>query len=122
MNQYETPEEEDELLDEALRSANRAARRLDTNQRGVLAQKDLNRQTLPLLPSESQQLGAYLTPSPSAKKNGVQFNASTQPLNIVKKRPEQEHAPPHWPTPPYEENEWASSAAASIFAAGTIYR
>ena len=127
MNHYETPEEEDELLDEALRSANRAARRLDTNQqRGILAQKDINRQTLAQLPSDYQQQGAYLTPSPSAKQNGVQFDAgylnATQPLNIVKKRSDHEHVPPHWPTPPYEENEWASSAAASIFAAGTTYR
>ena len=126
MNQFQTPEEEDELLDEALRSANRAARRLDTNlPRGVLAHKDINRQTLPQMPIDPQQQGAYLTPSPSAKKNGVQFNGYaniTQPLNITKKRPEHEHVPPHWPTPPYEENEWASSAAASIFASGNTYR
>ncbi len=127
MNHFQTPEEEDELLDEALRSANRAARRLDTNQQyGSLAQKDINRQPLSQIPSNPQQQGAYPTPSPSAKKNGVQFNGGypgiTHPLNIVKKRPEHEQVPPHWPTPPYEENEWASSAAASIFAAGTTYR
>ena len=122
MKHYETPEEEDELLDEALRSANRAANRLD-QPRSILAQKDLNRQTLPAMPANH---GAYLTPSHSAKKDGVQFNAGyaniTQPLNITKQRPDQQHVPPHWPTPPYEENEWASSAAASIFAAGSVYR
>jgi meiosis induction protein kinase IME2/SME1 len=126
LNQYEPPAEEDELLDEALRSANRAARRLEPHQqRNILAQRDLNRQPLPA-PMDIQASGGYPTPSPSAKKNGVQFNASytnvTQPLNIVKKRPEQEHVPPHWPTPPYEENEWATSAAASVYATQSGYR
>jgi len=135
INQYETPEEADELLDEALRSANRAVRRLDhstrSNQhlnRTALAQKDYNRQSLPQVPSGSalHGQGAYLTPSPSAKKNGVQFDPSslhgTQPLNITKKRADQEHAPSHWPTPPYEENDWAANAANSIFTAGSVYR
>lgn len=133
INQYETPEEADELLDEMLRSANRAVRRLDQNvpsreqtQRTVLAQKDYNRQSLPHITSNPAPQGAYLTPSPSAKRNGVQFSSSTsvpaQPLNITKKRNEQEHVPALWPTPPYEENEWAAAAANSIFAAGSIYR
>jgi meiosis induction protein kinase IME2/SME1 len=74
----------------------------------------------------AQLHAGYPTPSPSAKKNGVQFNQGygnvTPSVTIAKKRPEHEHAPSHWPTPPYEENEWASAAAASIFAAGSIYR
>ena len=127
INHFQTPEEEDELLDEALRSANRAARRLDTNQqRGVLAQKDINRQPLPPIPSNPQMQSDYPTPSPSAKQNGVQFNGgypgTTQPLNIVKQRPQHEHVPPHWPTPPYAENEWASSGAPGIFTTGSTYR
>lgn len=130
MNQYDPPAEEDELLDEVLRSANRAAKRLDqnavvpdTNQRKILTQKDFNRQSLPL--STASITNPYLTPSPSAKRNGVEFGPESvmqaQPLNI-KKRSENEHAPSQWPTPPYEENEWASTAAASIFAAGSVYR
>lgn len=133
INQYETPEEADELLDEALRSANRAVRRLDQpnhpkdqSHRAALAHKDYNRQSLPQIPSSPAMQGPYLTPSPSAKRNGVQFNSNnvhqTEPLNIIKKRAEHEHVPPHWPTPPYEENEWASSAADSIFAAGSMSR
>ncbi|KAJ9605476.1 Serine/threonine protein kinase [Cladophialophora chaetospira] len=135
INQYETPEEADELLDEALRSAHRAVRRLDQNgnaysknqpQRNALALKDYNRQSLPQIPSNPALHGAYLTPSPSAKRNGVQFNSNTstsvQPLNITKKRNEHEHVPPHWPTPPYEENDWASAAANSILATGQMYR
>ncbi|EXJ82614.1 CMGC/RCK/MAK protein kinase [Capronia epimyces CBS 606.96] len=131
LNQYETPEEADELLDEALRSASRVAKRLDQNKeqpyRTALAHKNYNRESLPHVASTSVLQSAYLTPSPSAKRNGVQFNSGsvhqTQPLNITKTRPEHEHAPPHWPTPPYEENEWAAAAANSIFAAGSsIYR
>jgi meiosis induction protein kinase IME2/SME1 len=130
VNQYETPEEADELLDEVLRSANRAAKRLDQPQqqahRMALAQKDYNRQSLPHLPYGSTVESAYLTPSPSAKRDGVSFDTNgatqSQPLNITKQRPQQEHAPPHWPTPPYEENEWAPTAASSIFAAGQMYR
>jgi meiosis induction protein kinase IME2/SME1 len=132
INQYETPEEADELLDEVLRSAHRAVRRLDQNgqinqsQRNGVSQKDYNRQSLPQIPSNPALHGAYLTPSPSAKRNGVQFNSnagnSVQPLNITKKRNEHEHVPPHWPTPPYEENDWASSAANSILATGHMYR
>ncbi|KAK5191429.1 Serine/threonine protein kinase [Exophiala xenobiotica] len=131
VNQYETPEEADELLDEALRSASRVVRRLDQStiskeqsQRAALTQKDYNRQSLPQLPSNPALQGAYLTPSPSAKRNGVQFSsAPAEPLNITKKRNEHEHVPALWPTPPYEENEWAATAATSIFAAGSsIYR
>ena len=129
---YDIPAEEDELLDEALASAHRAARRLDQTfnqqnqkQSTTSARKDYNRQTLPHMSSNPMLQGAYLTPSPSAKRNGVQFgpaDVSSQPLNIAKQRQPQEHVPPHWPTPPYEENEWASAAAASIFAAGSMYR
>lgn len=127
---YETPAEEDELLDEALTSAHRAARRLNAQpaaaENNVLMPRDYNRQYIARAPSNPALQGAYLTPSPSANRDGVQFGYSTQtpskPLNINKQRPD-EHVPSHWPTPPYEENEWASSAAASIFAAGSsIYR
>jgi meiosis induction protein kinase IME2/SME1 len=133
INQYETPEEADELLDEALRSAHRAVRRMDQNghtkepsQRNALAHKDYNRQSVPQVPSNPALHGAYLTPSPSAKRNGVQFNSNTgssvQPLNITKKRNEHEHVPPHWPTPPYEENDWAASASNSILTTSQMYR
>ena len=133
INQYETPEEADELLDEALRSTYRASRRLDQNgytkdhsQRDALAQKDYNKQSLSQIPSNPALHGAYLTPSPAAKRNGVQFNSnsgsSVQPLNITKKRTEHEHVPPHWPTPPYEENDWASAAANSILSTSQICR
>lgn len=123
-NFYDTPEEEDELLDEVLRSANRAARRLNNQTKPAEMPKD-NRLPLAHLSSNPSMQAAYLTPSPSAKRNGVDFdpNASTptQPLNI-QQRKHHEHAPPHWPTPPYEENEWATAAATGIQAAGGAYR
>ncbi|RMZ82496.1 hypothetical protein DV737_g2005, partial [Chaetothyriales sp. CBS 132003] len=126
LNQYEAPAEEDELLDEALRSANRAARRLGPVQKAAelsaLGQKDGNGP--PLVSNNASAQSEYMTPSPSAKRNGVQFhlpaNASL-PVDI-RKRAECEYVPPSWPTPPYEENEWASAAAASIFAASSVYR
>jgi meiosis induction protein kinase IME2/SME1 len=123
-NFYDTPEEEDELLDEALRSANRAARRLNQTKSNESTQP--TRLPLNHLSSNPSLQAAYLTPSPSAKRNGVDFNPNmttpTQPLNIQQGK-QQEHAPPHWPTPPYEENEWASAAARSIYAAaGPSYR
>ena len=136
VNRYETPEEEDELLHEALYSANRAARRLDqrtkpvNDHKGPLAQKDSNKQPPPQvaaqLHSNHMPANPYPTPSPSAKRNGVLFNQEpippTRPLNIVKHRSENHPVATQWPTPPYEENEWATSAAASIFAAGSAYR
>lgn len=131
MQRYETPEEEDELLHEVLYSTHRAARRLDRaskvshdHHRAVLVQKENNK---PPAPTTHPSLpNPYPTPSPSAKRNGVLFGnepiAPTRPLNIVKHRSENTNGSTQWPTPPYEENEWASAAAASIFAAGSAYR
>lgn len=128
VHQYETPEEEDELLDEVLNSTHRAARRLDHHHktdeqkhRVALKQRDDNRQTLPYF-SHLATPESYATPSPSAKCDGVLFGQETatpsQPLNITKNRSENDHVNSLWPTPPYEENEWATAAKASIFATG----
>lgn len=123
-NFYDTPEEEDELLDEALRSANRAARRMN-QPKPTNVQKEPSRQPLTNVKNNPPAQAACLTPSPSAKRNDINFDPNaatpTQPLNI-QQRKQQEYAPPNWPTPPYEENEWASAAAASIYAAGGAYR
>ncbi|KAL8680165.1 MAG: hypothetical protein Q9224_002887 [Gallowayella concinna] len=129
---YETPDEEDELLHEALHSASKAAKRMDRwnqgkeSQRPAMSQKDVNQQSIPNSAEQSAALNPYPTPSPSAKQNGVLYkeNLLTEPaipLNIQRTRPKEELVS-KWPTPPYEENEWAAAAAASIFAAGTIYR
>ncbi|KAI9878446.1 MAG: hypothetical protein M1830_000881 [Pleopsidium flavum] len=134
VHRYETPDEEDELLDEVLNSAHKAAKRLDRNtrvendsHRNALAHKDSNHQ--PLRQSASNvalNSNPYPTPSPSAKRDGVLFGQDlsdepTKPLNIAKALSANEDAP-RWPTPPYEENEWGASAAASIYAAGSTYR
>jgi len=130
---YDTPDEEDELLHEALNSAQNASKRMDrrTKQEEAeylkgLSQQDNNRQPLQQhSPNSIVALNPYLTPSPSAKRNGMLFDQNimaepTSPLYIVKQQPKE--APnSRFPTPPYEENEWAASAAASIFAAGSIY-
>ena len=131
VHHYETPEEEDELLDEVLNSTNRAATRLDQHQkvdghrqRGALAPNDNIRQPVPYLNTPGSD--SYPTPSPSAKRDGVIFGQTSatpsQPLNITKQQSENGAVYSHWPTPPYEENEWAAAAAASIFAAGSNHR
>lgn len=132
---YDTPDEEDELLHEALNGAQNAAKRMDrrskAEDRDCLkkpAQVDTPRQPLRDTANNMASLNPYPTPSPSAKRNGVLFdpNSATEPvetLSIMKTRPREDiHPTPRWPTPPYEENEWAASAAASIFAAGSLYR
>ena len=130
---YETPDEEDELLDEALHGVQRAVKGLDKTYRAhddgsrqVLTTKDQNKQSLHHSLSVGSMHNPYPTPSPSAKRNGMLFNQTLMhepatPINIVRNKPK-ENATVMWPTPPYEENEWAASAAASIFAAGSAYR
>ena len=115
---YDTPVEEDELLHEAMNSAQNAAKRMDRRSKGEerdyvkkIAHVDTSRQPLRDTADNVTCLNPYPTPSPSAKRNGVLFDSN-----------EDIHPTPRWPTPPYEENEWAASAAASIFAAGSMYQ
>lgn len=135
-HRYETPDEEDELLHEALNGADKAVKGLHTPK----ATKPYQNITPPLAPSERERENQsseqpttstvspnpYPTPSSSTKRNSVNFDQyqdsePTSPLSIQKTRPK-EASQPRWPTPPHEENEWAVSAAASIFAAGSLYR
>lgn len=124
---YETPDEEDELLDEALHGVQRAVKRMDKQAKytEALAIKDTNRQSLQSSVSVGS-INPYPTPSPSAKRNGILFNQTLMnepatPMKIVRAR-ETKEANIMWPTPPYEENEWAANAAASIFAVGSAFR
>lgn len=108
VQQYETPDEEDELLDEALTSTKKPIKRGNS----VKAE---NRK--PLRQSHSNAgLNPYPTPSPSANGNSVLFG---QGLNNASPTPKPHGSNEQSSTPPYdyEENEWAASAAASIFAA-----
>lgn len=112
VQQYEAPDEEEELLDEALTSTQRAMKRMDKDSSKPLRQSASN-------------LGLanpYPTPSPSASGNQVLFGdgheaLTPKPLDLSKKTNSQYK----WPTPPYEESEWAASASASIWAAGSRF-
>lgn len=107
VRQYETPAEEDELLDEVLSSTQQVMSHMDGSNSKALRQSASN-------------LGLshpYPTPSPSASDNPCLFNGqevlTPKPLDLSKKTSTNK-----WPTPPYEESEWAASASASIWAAG----
>ena len=116
VNSYDIPAEEDELLDEALVGAHRAARRLNAESNN---QREVKHQPVVNVTSSSDLHHAYLTPLPSAGRIEVPFDYSTQtpskPLNINKNKYE-EYVPSHWPTPPHEDNDWAARTAANIFA------
>ncbi|KAI0181336.1 kinase-like protein [Hypoxylon sp. FL1284] len=107
-------DEEDELLDEVLHSTHRAMKRLEKDGGKNLRQSASN-------------LGLsnpYPTPSPSASGNVVLFGdnheaITPKPLDLHKRSGREGQY--KWPTPPYEEGEWASSAAASIWAAGNRF-
>ncbi|KAI1373756.1 kinase-like protein [Hypoxylon crocopeplum] len=112
--QADALDEEDELLDEVLNSTHRAMKRLEKDGKSNLRQSASN-------------LGLsnpYPTPSPSASGNVVLFgdgheSLTPKPLDLSKNSGRDiQHK---WPTPPYEESEWASSAAASIWAAGNRF-
>ncbi|KAK4146475.1 kinase-like domain-containing protein [Dichotomopilus funicola] len=113
VNQYDAPDEEDELLDEVLTSTHRAMKRMEKNE-----QKQLHlRQTV----SNAAIADPYPTPSPSASGNVMLFGDAKEaitpkPLNYNKQAVEHK-----WPTPPYDENDWAASASASIWAAGNRF-
>ncbi|KFA79762.1 hypothetical protein S40288_00692 [Stachybotrys chartarum IBT 40288] len=113
VQQYEAPDEEDELLDEVLTSTQRAMKRMDSDGSKPLRQSASN-------------LGLanpYPTPSPSASGNQFLFHdgqeaLTPKPLDLNKKSETQYNK---WPTPPYEESEWAASASASIWAASNRF-
>jgi len=107
-------DEEEELLDEVLHSTHRVMKRLEKDGKYNLRQSASN-------------LGLsnpYPTPSPSASGNVVLFGDGQEPITP---KPLDLHkqvgggAEQKWPTPPYEGSEWASSATASIWAAGNRF-
>ncbi|KAI0453187.1 kinase-like domain-containing protein [Xylaria acuta] len=104
-------DEEEELLDEVLHSTHRAMKRLEKDGKYNLRQSASN-------------LGLtnpYPTPSPSASGNMVLFGDAHEPITpkpLDLKKQAGRDAEQKWPTPPYDGSEWASSAHASIWAAG----
>ncbi|KAF2869905.1 meiosis induction protein kinase-like protein [Massariosphaeria phaeospora] len=123
-NRYETPNEEEELLNEVLASAQTAVNKLDRRAKaGTEYHAKPPRQSQPNISAAA----SYLTPSPSANRNGVgfgqnQYATPTKPLQISKGRSMKDETPSKWPTPPYDENDWASNVAASLAAAQSMYR
>ncbi|KIW01307.1 uncharacterized protein PV09_07343 [Verruconis gallopava] len=112
---YDTPDEEEELLDEALANARKAAKKLDNQTQPAYH--------TPANAARTQM--AYLTPSSSAHQHSVAYaeaGCTSKPLDIAKPRQETKDYISQWPTPPYEESEWAAAASASIFAAQAAYR
>jgi meiosis induction protein kinase IME2/SME1 len=110
VHQYDAPDEEDELLDEVLTSTHRAMKRLEKDGKPL-------RQTA----SNIGLSNPYPTPSPSASGHAILFGDSQEaltpkPLDLNKRTTEYK-----WPTPPYDENDWAASASASIWAAGSRF-
>ncbi|KAK1727199.1 kinase-like domain-containing protein [Colletotrichum acutatum] len=112
---YDAPDEEDELLDEVLNSTHRAMKRLEKDGKPGLRQSASN-------------IGIsnpYPTPSPSANgNNSVLFGdnheaVAPKPLDLKKSHGAESQY--KWPTPPYEESEWAASASASIWAASNRF-
>lgn len=119
VHRYETPEEEDELLDEVLHSTTKAATRLMQNH-SPDGSSNPRRQHVGhnsrALPSP------YPTPSPSARCDGIAFDQNdTTPFRRAHFIDKTGHAngTRQWPTPPYDEGEWASS---NYFAAESGYR
>ncbi|KAH7397086.1 meiosis induction protein kinase-like protein [Pyrenochaeta sp. MPI-SDFR-AT-0127] len=114
-NRYETPNEEEELLSEVLASTHKATKKLDNPKTVQRSQTDLG-------PAAS-----YLTPSPSANRNSIGFGQSdymtpSKPMEITRARSKTDESVSKWPTPPYDDNDWASSVAASLMATQKLYR
>lgn len=115
VHRYETPEEEDELLDEVLHSASSAARRLAQGQMSDTS-SNYSRQ---LANEHSHPLPSpYPTPSPSAKCDDATPNRGL-PLSDGKTDPAS--ATCQWPTPPYDDNDWVNTAS-TRFLTGSTYR
>lgn len=120
-SRYETPCEEDELLDEVIASAHVAAQHLDSRNHQAA------RPPLPHITSEPTYSVPYLTPSHSKDHMNADLTPEeyvpTKAMDIPQPRPQEKAVVnPQWPTPPYDENDWAAAASASIFATQRAYQ
>lgn len=125
-HRYETPDEEDELLDEAMTNAHKAASKLDSSRtKHNVGTYQPSRPPMPHLASEPARRGPYLTPSPSKENNAASFKSHgytpSKPMAIPQV-PQKANLHPQYVTPPYDENDWAAHAAASIFATQAAFR
>jgi meiosis induction protein kinase IME2/SME1 len=114
VHRYETPEEEDELLDEVLHSASKAANRLAQAQSLNSHAPDVSHRHTDgshALPSP------YPTPSPTAKADGYFETPVKQSLA----KTSNSNSNRQWPTPPYEEAEWNNKATTLHFPSASNY-
>lgn len=131
---YETPDEAEELLNDIIHTAHAAVRRLEQKTkpeaesgRHAKSHQDPSHPPLRHRTRDVGHVNPYPTPSPSGiHENGyfglTETGSQVSPINIKKSSYHHAVTEAKWPTPPYEENEWASAAAASICAAGAAYR
>ena len=121
VHRYETPEEEDELLDEVLHSANKAAKRLAAHHTSSEASSNCSHRT-PGNDNSRALPSPYPTPSPSAKCDGVLFGQhDSTPCRRGDSKANHSSSTRQWPTPPYEEGEWTSPTSGA-FLTGSTYR
>lgn len=118
VHRYETPEEEDELLDEVLHSTHKAARRLAQTQ--SLA-ADLPSVSHRQIDNTHSLPSPYPTPSPTAKESFSFGIPTSTPSKQTMQRTEYASSNRQWPTPPYEEAEWNSKASTQYFASGSNF-
>lgn len=128
--QYETPDEEEELLDEALTSAHKATKRIDRSTSNYYLQTvpdGAASERKPLRPTQSKPTitNPYPTPSPTANGNAALFaqgvTSMPQQLKETVVRKDENDSRHKFPTPPYEGNDWSNSAVASIWEAGNRF-
>lgn len=124
VHQYETPDEEDELLDEALVSTQNAIKRMErttsTDHLYVTSTPKPLRQSQ----SKPAMSNPYPTPSPTANGNSILFSQGITPTSQPPRKATQKHdndSRQKWPTPPYDGNDWSEAAVASIWAAGNRF-
>jgi len=124
--QYETPDEEDEILNEAIAGARQAASHMDYAPYGQ------NMATPEHLTTGAEH-GYLMTPSPSANRNSAHYGQTDyqpkgKPLGYQFRAPRP--AQNKWPTPPYDNDapkadwptdSWAQSTMNTIFASARMY-
>jgi meiosis induction protein kinase IME2/SME1 len=121
VHRYETPEEEDELLDEVLHSASKAAKRLAQSETLSDASSNYSRQA-PGNDGSRPLPSPYPTPSPSAKCDGVSFGQ--QDSTPCRRDEKMDHASSNrqWPTPPYEERDWMNTTSSHNFLSESAFK
>ena len=127
-NRYETPNEEEELLNEALASAHKAAKRLNHSTHQVTTNVSQQSKAHRTPAQQDMASSLYLTPAHSANRDGVGFGQNnsmitpTKAVNISKPPPRKDDGPSKWPTPPYDDNDWATNVTATLLTTQSMYR